>query len=151
VGLRATVSFTFDGAAVAGLLAKVGQAVYDGVETGATVIQESAKEKCPVDTGALQSSIAVDMQRGIHSMTGGAPLSSSAFAVSAVIAPHTDYSQFVEFGTGQRGANSPDAGPGPYRADWPGMTPRAFMRPAFEQEKDHAVDFIRTAVEDAIR
>jgi HK97 gp10 family phage protein len=151
MGLRATVSFKFDGAAVAGLLAKVGQAVYDGVETGATVIQESAKEKCPVDTGALQSSIAVDMQRGIHSMLAGGALSSSAFAVSAVIAPDMPYAAFVEYGTGQRGAASPGAGEGPYKADWKGMVAQPYMRPAYEENKDHAVDFIRTAVGDAIR
>ena len=59
------------------------QAQRDGLEAGARVVETHAKVLCPVDTGALRNSIMVD----------------DVTPDRAVIAPHTDYAEHVEFGT----------------------------------------------------
>lgn len=147
---RAVVSFKSDPAGISGLLAKVGQAVYDGVETAATVIQEAAQAICPVDTGFLRDSITVDVHRGIQSATSGGLVSSSLFTVEAIVSPHADYAAYVEFGTGRRGAASPGAGEGPYSEHWPGMVAQPYMRPAYDENREHVADFIKESVQDAI-
>lgn len=134
----------------AGLLAKVGQALYDGVLDAATIVEEEAISRCPVDTGALVSSISIDIQRGIQSAKAGGPLHSSLFSVSAQVAPHTDYAAYVEFGTGVRGAASAGAGPGPYNPSWPGMVAQPYMRPALDNNRGAAEDAIKSAVADAL-
>lgn len=53
------------------------------VAKSALNIQKGAKERCPVDTGALRNSITVDFYG----------------QMSAEIAPHMPYAPYVEFGT----------------------------------------------------
>ena len=53
------------------------------VAKSALNIQKGAKERCPVDTGALRNSITVDFYG----------------EMSAEIAPHMPYAPYVEFGT----------------------------------------------------
>ena len=74
------------------------------VRKSAHDVEANAKAVVPVDTGALKNSIDTTME--------------SEF--TAIVAPHTEYAVFVEFGTHKMGAQ-------PY------MTPAAeIVRPAFE-------------------
>jgi HK97 gp10 family phage protein len=149
---RAIASFRIDASKVAGVLAKVGQGLYDGVETGADLVLQTARQYCPVLSGQLVGSIDVQITRGIQNITGSAgPISSSAFGVTAIIAPHTDYDAYVEFGTGQRGAASTGAGEGPYKESWPGMVAQPYMRPACDTNREAVIEGIKTSVADAIQ
>jgi HK97 gp10 family phage protein len=151
MGLKASISVKIDSGKIQGILARVGQAVYNGVETGAKVIQESAQSIVPVDTGWLKDSISVEIGKGIGSMAGGGSLSSSAFSVTAQIAPHAEYAAYVEYGTGSRGAASPGAGDGPYNSSWAGMVAQPYMRPAYDENKGHVGDFIAAEVSDVLK
>ena len=136
---------------IGGLLARVGTGLYDGVSAGAAIIEASAKEKCPVDTGALQGSISTNVTRGIQLAVAGGPISSSLFAVQGVVAPHMDYAAYVEFGTGQRGAASPGAGEGPYSPNWKGQAAQPYMRPSLDENREQVVDTIRESVADVLK
>ncbi len=136
---------------VSGILARVGTGLYDGITAGAQLIEASAKEKCPVDTGLLQASISSKVTRGIQVAMAGGPISSSLFAVQGVVAPHEDYAAMVEYGTGQRGSSSAGAGPGPYNPSWPGMVAQPFMRSSLDEHRQDVVDIVRQEVEDVLR
>ena len=56
-----------------------------GLEAGARIVEAEAKLICPVDTGTLRASIGVD----------------EVTPEQAIIAPHTEYAEIVEFGYGQ--------------------------------------------------
>ena len=87
------------------------QAQADGLEAGARVVETHAKLKAPVDTGFLRNSIQVD----------------SVTAIEAVIAPHTDYAEFVEMGTSR-------------------MAARPYMRPAIDEHESEILDAVERTV-----
>ena len=133
-----------------GLLARVGTGLFDGVSAGAKLIEDAAIQRCPVDTGALVSSISTSVTRGIQSATAGGPISSSIFAVQGIVAPHEPYAAYVEYGTGRRGASSAGAGKGPYSENWPGMVAQPYMRPALDENRDAVVETVRESVKSAL-
>ena len=136
----------FERGDIPGLLARVAAGLYDGVLDASEMVYQEAVSRCPVDTGALVSSIGVEIFRGIQAMKQGGPLAGSMFSVLAQIAPHTHYAAYVEYGTGQRGASSAGAGPGPYSPTWPGMAAQPYMRPALDNNRAEVEDVIREAV-----
>lgn len=74
---------------------RVEKAVKAQVGESALKIQEGAKERAPVDTGALRNSITVDFyERGL----------------AAQIGPHMPYAPYVEYGTRKMAAR-PYLGP----------------------------------------
>jgi len=87
------------------------QAQHDGLEAGARVVEAYAKIAAPVDTGALRNSIQVD----------------SVTPIEAIIAPHTDYAEFVEFGTSR-------------------MAAQPYMRPALDQNEREIVNAVQRTV-----
>lgn len=91
------------------------QAQRDGLEAGARVVETHAKVLCPVDTGALRNSIMVD----------------EATPDRAVIAPHTDYAEHVEFGTSR-------------------MAAQPYLRPALDEHEGEILDAIEAAVRDFV-
>jgi HK97 gp10 family phage protein len=86
------------------------QAQRDGLEAGARVVEIHSKRLCPVDTGFLRNSIQVD----------------SVTPTEAIIAPHTEYAEPVEFGTSR-------------------MAARPYMRPALDQHEGEILDAVREA------
>jgi HK97 gp10 family phage protein len=102
--------------------ANVGPAVVASVEAACTTIQQRAQELCPVDTGALRESIAVEID------------ASGKTVVGRVVAG-VDYAEYVEFGTGSRGDPAV-----PHRPDWPGMPAQPYMRPALDESKRSVED-----------
>ena len=112
--------------------------VHETVQAAGEMIQIEARAFCPVDTGALRDSITV-------------VVTDSAKSSTAAVGPTMHYAAYVEFGTGIRGASSPDAGKGPYSKTWPGMEPRPYMRPALELTREPIKDLFRSNVSLGIR
>jgi len=151
MGVKATSQIQINQAGIQGLLAKVASRLFDGVTEASKVIRDDAQAICPVDKDVLRPSIKEDVQRGIVGIMGSdQSMASSSFAVTGIIAPHTDYAEHVEFGTGERGQKSAGAGPGPYTPGWMGQAAQPYMRPAFDQNRTKAVDIVRSSVQDAI-
>lgn len=113
-------------------------AVRKSVEDVAAMIQDRARELCPVDTGVLRDSIQPDEVEELDKTIRGR------------VGPHTDYAAYVEFGTGIRGAESDGAGDGPYSSTWPGMAAQPYMRPAYEEVKLKAKDIFENNIGTAI-
>lgn len=99
------------------------------VQESCELVQKTAQEYCPVDTGDLQASITIDPPvEGDASVTGS-------------VAPHMPYDSFVEYGTGRRG--DPSA-PYAHVASWPGQAAQPYMRPALDESKGQVKDiFLR--------
>lgn len=91
------------------------QAQRDGLDAGARVVETHAKVMCPVDTGALRNSIMVD----------------EVTPDRAVIAPHTDYAEHVEFGTSR-------------------MAAQPYLRPALDEHEGEILGAIEAAVRDFV-
>jgi HK97 gp10 family phage protein len=87
------------------------RAQQDGLEAGARIVETYAKLLVPVDTGTLKGSIMVD----------------EVTPVQAVIAPHTDYAEYVEFGTSR-------------------MEAQPYMRPALDEHEAEIVQAVRDTV-----
>src|SRR5438552_3122541 len=84
-------------------------------------IAEAARAACPVDTGALQGSIA----------SGSA--GPGSWEVSAGRGLPDGRAVYAEYGTGARGDASQFPGKPadiPYRGDWPGQRAQPYMTPA---------------------
>lgn len=82
-------------------------------------VVDEAKAIVPVDTGELQESIHSEVVWLGTKVTG-------------TIKAEAPHAAFVEFGTGQRGAASPGAGPYTYSSTWPGMVAQPYIRPALD-------------------
>ena len=87
------------------------RAQQDGLEAGARIVETHSKILCPVDTGFLRNSITVD----------------EVTPVQAIIAPHTDYAEHVEFGTSR-------------------MEAQPYMRPALDEHENEIVQAVRDTV-----
>lgn len=131
MGLRA--SATFKPRDISGFLTKVATGAANGVLEVATQGQELSQLYAPKRTGDLAASISVASQLNETS-------------AQASWGPGMYYAGFDEYGTGQRGAESADAGPFPYDPDWPGMVPIPYMRPAMDEMKLTALDIIAASI-----
>ena len=87
------------------------QAQQDGLEAGARIVETYAKINAPVDTGFLHSSIQVD----------------SVTPMEAIIGPHTDYAEHVEFGTSR-------------------MEAQPYMRPALDEHEGEILAAVSATV-----
>ncbi len=87
------------------------QAQRDGLEAGARIVETHAKINAPVDTGFLRNSIQVD----------------SVTPIEAIIAPHTDYAEHVEFGTSR-------------------MAAQPYMRPALDEHENEIMQAVSDTV-----
>lgn len=102
-------------------------------KASADLVRDEAKALAPVDTGALRDSIVSDVRETDKSAVG-------------TVTVGVPYGPYVEFGTGRRGAESANAGSGPYNLDWPGMVPQPFMRPAVEVSRSAILDLFRSNI-----
>lgn len=87
------------------------QAQQDGLEAGARIVETYAKILVPVDTGTLKNSIMVD----------------EVTPMQAIIAPHTDYAEHVEFGTSR-------------------MAAQPYLRPALDEHEGEIVQAVEATV-----
>jgi HK97 gp10 family phage protein len=116
----------------------ISPAVYAAVQASCEEVQAVAQALCPVDTGALQASITID------------PLEETGKSVVGRVGPHTDYAEYVEYGTGRRGAESPGAGAGPYKSDWAGQAAQPYMRPALDETRPKVLEVFRNNIAEAL-
>lgn len=94
------------------------QAIHRAQVKAATATTTLAKRLCPVDTGRLRSSIRPRF---------------SLIDLEAEVYTDVSYAPYVEFGTGERGAEFPPPdSPGGYDLDWPGQYAQPFLWPAWE-------------------
>lgn len=106
-------------------------------------VEARAKDYCPVETGNLRGKIttlAVETDDGVEIRTG----------------TNVDYGPFVEYGTGQRGAAAGVDHPDDYiYGPKPGMAPRPFLRPAWDEGREAVleglVEDLEKVVEDAVK
>ena len=100
-------------------------AVKKGLERSAKKIQKNAKLLSPVKKGQLRNSIKTKSEI----VEDGA---------EAQVFTNSEYAAYVEFGTGQRGAESNiDRAEGvSYKADWKGMPAQPYMTPAYLHAKN---------------
>ena len=87
------------------------RAQQDGLEAGARVVETYAKLAAPVDTGTLRNSIMLD----------------EVTPERAILGPHVDYAEHVEFGTSR-------------------MAAQPYLRPAVDEHEREIVDAIEAAV-----
>lgn len=106
---------------------KADDALLKGIQKSVQLVDDDAKDLCPVDTGDLRNSInrKVEMnQEGIKGSVG----------------TNKEYAIYVELGTGQKGSESPSPPKAPigngYKVDWSGMSARPFLYPALMQNKE---------------
>ncbi len=105
-------------------------AVLASVEASCQLIQATAKEYCPVDTGALRDSIVYSVDQLDATVRGQ-------------VGPTMFYASYVEYGTGRRGD---PAAPYAHVETWPGMVAQPYMRPAFDESKDAIQDIFRSQI-----
>lgn len=87
------------------------QAQYDALDAGARVVETYAKLLVPTDTHNLQNSIMVD----------------EVTPNEAIIGPHADYAEHVEFGTSR-------------------MEAQPYMRPALDEHEGEIMDAVENTI-----
>jgi len=113
---------------------KIVPGVRASVDASLQTIQQAAQLYCPIDTGALRDSITVESHETGSTVVGS-------------VGPHMPYSDYVEYGTGQKG--DPTA-PYPHVQSWPGMVAKPYMRPALDESKGAILDLFRSNISSRI-
>lgn len=109
-----------------GLGGNVKESVRKGLERGAKKIQKNAKYLAPTGkTGQLRNSIKTKSQI-------------TPDGAEAQVFTNLEHAPYVEFGTGQRGAESDIDRPEgiSYKADWKGQAAQPFLTPAYLHAKN---------------
>lgn len=120
------------------------EALRVGIHQSIKVVQGDAKMLCPVapDGGLLRNSIDETMQVTSDKVTGK-------------VSTNVEYAPYVEFGTGQRGEESPSPPKADidlnYRQDWTGMDAQPFLYPALKQNEDIVLKRVASVVRKKIR
>lgn len=113
-------------------------ALKKSLETAALLVERSAREKAPKDTGALR--------RSIRSKVEG---------LEGIIYTPLEYAPYIEYGTGlfAEGNGRKDV-PWNYQDDkgnWhstSGLKPQPFMRPSLDENRQKIVDILKEGVMD---
>lgn len=106
------------------------------LETAALLVERSAKQKAPKDTGALRRSI-----------------TSKVEGLEGIIYTPLEYAPYIEYGTGlfAEGNGRKDV-PWNYQDDkgnWhstSGLKPHPFMRPSLDENREKIVDILKEGV-----
>lgn len=99
-----------------------------GIHKGVKLVQGDAKQLCAVgDSGRLRNSIESEVKVTDKGVVGK-------------VSTNVEYAPYVEFGTGQRGEDSPAPPKSDedlnYRQDWAGMDAQPFLYPAIKQNEN---------------
>ena len=111
-------------------------ALKKSLETAALLVERSAREKAPKDTGALRRSI-----------------TSRVEGLEGIIYTPLEYAPYIEYGTGlfAEGNGRKDV-PWNYQDDkgnWhstSGLKPQPFMRPSLDENREKIVDILKEGV-----
>lgn len=122
-------------------LNSINDALISGVSKAALLVQGSAKNKAPVDSGALRQSIRADKAKN----QGG--------NVIATVSTNLEYAPYVEFGTGSRGqsTNTNTEVKVNYRSDWSGNRAQPFLWPALRENRNNSIKIIREEIRKAVK
>lgn len=122
-------------------LNSINDALISGVSKAALLVQGSAKNKAPVDSGALRQSIRADKAK------------IQGENVTATISTNLEYAPYVEFGTGSRGqsTNTNTEVEVSYRSDWRGNKAQPFLWPALRENRNNSIKIIREEVRKAVK
>lgn len=116
------------------------EALRHALERACALVERSAKEKAPKDTGALRRSITSEVEV-------------SPNEISATVFTPLEYAPYVEYGTGlfaENGNGRKDV-PWNYQDDegnWhstSGQHPQPFMRPALEESREEILRILKEA------
>jgi len=108
-----------------------GKGLQTALMEGGQLIETACKQQAPVDTGLLRSSIQAEAQ-GENTV---------------IVAPHTDYAMYVEFGT--HGISSTYLGV-TFRTSG-GQAAQPYMKPGFESSRDAAMAHIKAKLAAAMK
>ena len=106
------------------------------MEKCCAIVEASAKEKAPKDTGALRRSISSRVEE-------------TANGVEGVIFTPLEYAPYIEYGTGLFAEDGGRQTPWSYQDDegnWhttKGQPPRPYMRPALTENRDQILERLR--------
>lgn len=105
------------------------------------LVQGSAKNKAPVDSGALRQSIRADKAK------------IQGENVTATVSTNLEYAPYVEFGTGSRGqsTNTNTEVEVSYRSDRRGNKAQPFLWPALRENRNNSIKIIREEVRKAVK
>lgn len=122
-------------------LNSIDNALAAGVSKAALLVQGSAKNKAPVDSGALRQSIRADKAKIQREN------------VTATVSTNLEYAPYVEFGTGSRGqsTNTNTEVEVSYRSDWRGNKAQPFLWPALRENRNNSIKIIREEVRKAVK
>ena len=122
-------------------LNSINDALISGVSKAAMLVQGSAKNKAPVDSGALRQSIRADKAKV------------QGENVTATVSTNLEYAPYVEFGTGSRGqsTNTNTEVEVSYRSDWRGNKAQPFLWPALRESRNNSIKIIREEVRKAVK
>jgi HK97 gp10 family phage protein len=116
-----------------------------GIHQATKMVQGDAKALAPVaaiDGGTLRNSIKGETEEQDEKIVGK-------------VSTNLHYAPYVEFGTGQRGAESPAPPKADinldYRHDWAGMKAQPYLYPALKQNEDRIKAVIKSKVQEEIR
>lgn len=122
-------------------LNSINDALISGVSKAAMLVQGSAKNKAPVDSGALRQSIRADKAK------------IQGENVTATVSTNLEYAPYVEFGTGSRGqsTNTNTEVEVSYRSDLRGNKAQPFLWPALRENRNNSIKIIREEVRKAVK
>lgn len=122
-------------------LNSINDALISGVSKAAMLVQGSAKNKAPVDSGALRQSIRADKAKV------------QGENVTATVSTNLEYAPYVEFGTGSRGqsTNTNTEVEVSYRSDWRGNKAQPFLWPALRENRNNSIKIIKEEVRKAVK
>ena len=109
------------------------------MEKCCAIVEASAKEKAPKDTGALRRSISSRIEE-------------TANGVEGVIFTPLEYAPYIEYGTGLFAEDGGRQTPWSYQDDegnWhttKGQHPRPYMRPALTENRDQILETLKGAI-----
>ncbi len=117
-----------------------GDAAKQAVGQACALVERSAKQNAPKDTGALRQSITSEVRQGSDGIEG-------------VVFTPLEYAPYVEYGTGlfAEAGGRKDV-PWCYQDDkgeWhstSGQHPQPFMRPALDENRDQILRILREAI-----
>ena len=121
------------------------KALKTGIHKGVKLVQGDAKELAPVaavDGGQLRNSIQGTVEEKLGAIVGK-------------VSTNVGHAAYVEFGTGQRGEESPSPPKSPenlsYRHDWAGMSAQPYLYPALEQNKENIKEIAKKELQKELR
>lgn len=117
----------------------------EAMETAVMLVESTAKELVPVDSGTLRTSIASEVQQIATNVVKG------------FVGSNVPYADDVEFGTSSHTITGDplaweEGGETHFATsvDHPGTEAQPYLRPAIETHRSDIIDLIKEAIEDAI-